>query len=141
MEAKRVLVVEDSKVIQRLIEVCLRPANLDVAFRDDGVTGLAAAIDQRPDLVVLDIGLPGLNGWEVLEALRSDPDTEDIEVLILSAGTDDEVRRRAAGLGAHILAKPFRPDELRDAVTHIAGPARADVGGVTGGPLFLRRYT
>lgn len=123
MADKSVLVVEDSKVIQRLIEVCLRPAKLDVAFRDDGIEGLAAASELSPDAVVLDIGLPGMNGWDVLAEIRKNPDTESLEVLVLSAGTDDEARRRAASYGAHILAKPFRPDELRDAVTRITGPS------------------
>ena len=63
--AKRVLVVEDSEVIQRLIEVCLRPAGFDMEMRSDGHAGLSAARELMPDLIILDVGLPGLDGWEV----------------------------------------------------------------------------
>ncbi|NNF65479.1 MAG: response regulator [Acidimicrobiia bacterium] len=110
----RVLVVEDSQVIQRLIEVCLRPAGFQVETRDDGPSGLEAALDNPPDLLILDVGLPRMDGWEVLSRLRADPRTEKLTVLVLTAHAQEETRQRADRGGADaFLTKPFRPNDLR----------------------------
>jgi len=111
---QRVLVVEDSAVIQRLITVCLRPAGVEVETRDDGPTGLEAAIELLPDLLILDVGLPRMDGWEVLERIRADERTKSIKVLVLTAHAQEETRERADRGGADaFLTKPFRPDDLR----------------------------
>jgi len=111
---QRVLVVEDSAVIQRLISVCLRPAGVEVDTRADGPSGLEAALTTAPDLVILDIGLPRMDGWEVLERIRSDPRTREMKVLVLTAHAQEETRERADRGGADaFLTKPFRPDDLR----------------------------
>lgn len=110
----RVLVVEDSAVIQRLISVCLRPAGVEVDTRDDGPTGLEAALEDPPDLLILDVGLPRMDGWEVLDRIRSDPRTGELRVLVLTAHAQEETRERADRGGADaFLTKPFRPDDLR----------------------------
>ena len=106
----RVLVVEDSAVIRRLIEVCLRPANLEILMREDGPSGLEAALDEAPDLLVLDIGLPEMDGWEVLDRLRSNPKTENLPVLVLTAHAEEESRRRADEGGAD--SNDFRQEVL-----------------------------
>lgn len=113
----RVLVVEDSAVIRRLIEVCLRPANLDIVMREDGPSGLEAALHESPDLLVLDIGLPEMDGWEVLDRLRSDPKTQSLPVLVLTAHAEEESRRRADEGGADsFVTKPFQPNDFRQEV-------------------------
>lgn len=125
-ENKTVLVVEDSDVIQRLIEVCLRPAGFHVEMRGDGPSGIDAAVELLPAVVVLDVGLPGMDGWEVLANLRQDPRTSDLQVLVLTAHAHDQTRERAERSGASaFLSKPFRPDELRRIVAELAGPGRA----------------
>jgi CheY-like chemotaxis protein len=112
--AHRVLVVEDSAVIQRLISVCLRPAGVVVETRDDGPSGLEAALGDPPDLLILDVGLPKLDGWQVLDRVRSDPRTASLRVLVLTAHAQEETRRRADQGGADaFITKPFRPDDLR----------------------------
>jgi CheY-like chemotaxis protein len=90
-----VLVVEDSAVIQRLIAVCLRPAGMEIDTRSDGPSGLEAAIADPPDLLILDVGLPKMDGWQVLERIRSDPRTRDLKVLVLTAHAQEETRERA----------------------------------------------
>ena len=121
---KRVLVVEDSQVIQRLIEVCLRPAGFEVEMRSDGPGGLEAALSNPPDLVILDVGLPGMDGWEVLNQLRADERTRDLTVLVLTAHAQEETRERADRGGADaFLTKPFRPNDLRSVALELAGPA------------------
>lgn len=110
----RVLVVEDSAVIQRLISVCLRPAGFEVETRDDGPSGLEAALADPPDLLILDVGLPKMDGWQVLEQIRSDARTESLKVLVLTAHAQEETRQRADQGGADaFITKPFRPDDLR----------------------------
>ena len=123
-QQRKVLVIEDSQVIQRLIEVCLRPAGFEVEMRSDGPSGLEAAAEVDPDVIVLDVGLPGMDGWEVLSHLRADARTEETKVLVLTAHAQDQTRARAETSGASaFLTKPFRPDELRRVVNQLAGPA------------------
>lgn len=121
---KTVLVVEDSPVIQRLIDVCLRPSGFETIQRTDGPSGLAAAGEHQPDLVILDVGLPGMDGWEVLDAIRSGSETADLTVLVLTAHAQEETRQMADSSGANaFLTKPFRPTELREIVARLIGPA------------------
>ena len=121
---RRVLVVEDSPVIQRLIEVCLRPAGFEVDAALDGGTALTKAAVVTPDLVVLDVGLPDMTGWEVLEHLRADPTTRETVVLMLTGDAREETERRADALGADaFLTKPFRPNDLREVCLRLVGPS------------------
>jgi CheY-like chemotaxis protein len=125
---QRVLVVEDSQVIQRLIEVCLKPAGFVVETRDDGPSGLEAALSDPPDLLILDVGLPKMDGWEVLSRLRSDLNARHLKVLVLTAHAQEETRERADRGGADaFLTKPFRPNDLRRVVTDlVSGDSVAD---------------
>jgi CheY-like chemotaxis protein len=112
-----VLVIEDSASVRRLIDVCLRPLGAEMRFAEDGLTGLDAARAPVPDAIILDIGLPGLDGWEVLSQLRSAPETVGIRVLVLTAHAQPEMADRAAAGGADaFMTKPFRPSDLRDSV-------------------------
>jgi CheY-like chemotaxis protein len=113
----RILVVEDSAVIRRLIEVCLRAADLEIITRDDGKSGLHAVSSESPDLVVLDIGLPGMDGWEVLDRIRREDSTKTIPVVVLTAHAEEESRRRANEGGADaFVTKPFQPNDFRATV-------------------------
>lgn len=113
----RVLVIEDSASVRRLIEVCLRVVDIELTAAEDGVKGLEAARATLPDAIVLDIGLPGMDGWEVLRHLRSGADTHAIKVLVLTAHAQPEVASRAAARGADaFMTKPFRPPELREQI-------------------------
>ena len=107
----RVLVADDEEDIRLLVCLALRRAGCTVvAAVEDGAQALAAARAQRPDVVVLDVAMPGVAGLEVCEALRADPDPElaGCRVLLLSAGasSDDVARGLAAGADAY-LPKPF----------------------------------
>lgn len=121
-----VLVIEDSASVRRLIDVCLRPLNAEMRFAEDGLIGLDSARTAVPDVIILDIGLPGLDGWEVLSQLRSGPSTLDIRVLVLTAHAQPEMADRAAAGGADaFMTKPFRPNELRDSVEALLADAGA----------------
>lgn len=112
----KVLVIEDSKVIRRLIEVCLRPLGVEVNLVPNGPAGLESAALDRPDLVLLDIGLPGMNGWEVLETLRASAGS--IPVLMLTGHgelwSENYARERGA---VGFMTKPFLPEMLRKRIS------------------------
>ena len=113
----RILVVEDSAVIRRLIEVCLRAGDVEIITREDGPGGLEAVTSESPDLVVLDIGLPGMDGWQVLDHIRSSPATRHLPVVVLTAHAEEESRRRADEGGADaFITKPFQPNDFRETV-------------------------
>jgi len=127
---RRVLVVEDSAVIRRLIEVCLRPAGLEVTMREDGVTGLKAAMEESPDVIVLDIGLPEMDGWKVLDVLRSDARTTRVPVVVLTAHAEEESRRRADEGGADaFVTKPFQPNDFRQVVLNLLSRSQIYAAG------------
>ena len=115
-----VLVIEDSASVRRLIEVCLRPLGVQVRSVEDGLLGLEAAISDVPQAIVLDIGLPGMDGWEVLAKLRAGEATRHVKVLVLTAHAQPEMADRAAAKGADsFMTKPFRPEELRESIMEL----------------------
>lgn len=130
----RVLVVEDDPDIGRLILLLLSRAGLDGDLRTDGDSGLRAVGELRPDLLVLDVGLPVLDGWEVLAQVRAGaPDRaadRRLPVLLLSAHAQESDRDRGLDLGADdFVLKPFRNDELMTRVRALL-PAATPVDGV-----------
>ena len=107
-------------MIRRLIEVCLRPANVEIVMREDGPAGLDAARTENPDLLVLDIGLPEMDGWQVLDELRKDSTMQKLPVLVLTAHAEEESRRRADEGGADaVVTKPFQPNDFRQEVLRL----------------------
>jgi len=121
-----VLIIEDSPSVRRLIEVSVRPLGVTVIAAEDGLEGLAMARAEIPDVILLDIGLPGIDGWEVLRELRADPSTADIAVIIVTAHAQPEVARAAEKRGADgFITKPFRPAHLREEiVANLGGDAQ-----------------
>lgn len=121
VSTQQALIVDDSEVLRRLIEMCLRPAGFEVATASDGAEALERAAELVPDLVILDIGLPDMTGWQVLEQLRASAETADAKVLILSGFEDAHSEAKRLGADA-ALVKPFRNDELRSLAVELAGP-------------------
>lgn len=120
-----VLVIEDSASVRRLIDVCLRPIGAEIRSAEDGLLGLEAAWSSVPDVIVLDIGLPGLDGWGVLSRLRADDRTSEVQVLVLTAHAQPEMADRAAADGADaFMTKPFRPDDLRETIESLINVAQ-----------------
>ncbi len=115
--AATVLIDEDSPSERRLIEVSVRPLGLRMLSAEDGISGLAMAKAELPDVILLDIGLPGIDGWEVLRELRGDAATADIGIIIVTAHAQPEVAAAAERRGADgFITKPFRPGHLRDEI-------------------------
>jgi signal transduction histidine kinase len=105
-----VVVIEDDRASLELITVYLESAARRVSVARDGTAGLALVRQLRPDVVLLDIKLPGLDGWSVLESLKADPETRDIPVVVVSV-VDERARGVALGAAAY-LVKPVSRDAL-----------------------------
>lgn len=109
----RVLVIDDEAPIRLLCRVNLEAEGMEVLEASDGPTGLEKARNEQPDVVLLDVMMPGLDGWRVAEELLDDPATGDIPIIFLTARA--EFRDRARGLdigGVDYVTKPFNPVEL-----------------------------
>ena len=121
---QQALIVDDSDVLRRLIEMCLRPAGIKAVPASTGAEAIEMASTVDPDIVLLDIGLPDMTGWDVLESLRGSETNADTKVMILSGYEDVHVEAKKRGADA-ALVKPFRNDELRKAVVELlSAPSR-----------------
>jgi DNA-binding response OmpR family regulator len=108
-----VLVIDDEAPIRLLCRVNLEAEGMPVLEAGDGPSGLETARAERPDVILLDVMMPGLDGWGVAEALLEDERTREIPIIFLTARA--EFRDRARGLdigGVDYITKPFNPVEL-----------------------------
>ena len=121
-EADVVLIIEDNADVREFIRATLAPAGYRLLLAEDGLAGVALARAEVPDLVVSDLMMPGLNGYEVCAALKTDPATSHVPVVLLTARSGDEVKLEGLETGADaFLAKPFNPRELRAQVRNLLG--------------------
>lgn len=111
--AKKILIADDEQNIVISIEFLLRREGFDVVVAGDGEEALAKARAERPDLVLLDVMMPKMNGFDVCQALRADPELAGMRVMMLTAkGRETEVSK-GLGLGADAyMTKPFSTKEL-----------------------------
>jgi DNA-binding response OmpR family regulator len=122
---KRVLIVDDEPSIVISLEYLLQREGYETAVAPDGEEALAALAEQAPDLVVLDVMLPKMNGFEVCERIRADPRWRGTKILMLTArGRDTEVTR-GLRLGADAyVTKPFSTKDLMAEVNQLLGVPR-----------------
>ncbi len=123
----RVLVIDDEAPIRLLCRVNLEAEGMEVLEANDGPSGVEAARQHRPHVILLDVMMPGLDGWRVAEQLLEKPETQDIPIIFLTARA--EFRDRARGLdigGVEYVTKPFNPVELAPLVRDLL--ARIDQG-------------
>lgn len=128
----RILVVDDDQDIVRGVSVRLRAAGYEIVTACDGQAGFVAAVQNRPDAIVLDIQLPMIDGYAVLQGLLERPETRDIPVVVLSANVADRAKRRALELGARcFLGKPYNAAQLIGALQAVlsAGGQEQGKGG------------
>ncbi|HVH09657.1 MAG TPA: response regulator [Gemmatimonadales bacterium] len=140
----RILVVDDEADITALVAYHLAKEGYRVTTAANGRDALRAAREERPDLVVLDLMLPGVTGYDVLAELRRRDETREIGVIVLTARKEEPDRIKGLSLGADdYLPKPFSPQELvlrvGAVLRRLAAPAVAPGGLVTAGPIALDR--
>jgi len=118
--AKKILAVDDEKAIVRLVQVNLEREGYEVVTAYDGREALEKVASERPDLVVLDVMMPYMDGFEVLQQLKKDPNTRDIPVIMLTAKAQDAdvFRGWQSGVDCY-LTKPFNPMELKAFVKRV----------------------
>lgn len=114
---KTVLVVDDDRPMRALCRASLEEAGFRVLEAADGEQALASVHDEKPDLILLDIMMPGISGWEVTSTLLADRATDQIPIVFMSARTELADRVRAFDLGAQdYVTKPFDPRGLAETV-------------------------
>jgi DNA-binding response OmpR family regulator len=117
----KVLAVDDDPVILRLIEVNLSLEGFEVAIAAGGDDALAKAREVLPDVILLDVMMPGVTGWDVARRLKDDAATTATPLVFLSARAQEEDRRKGQELGvAAYVSKPFDPVELVDTIRRVA---------------------
>ena len=117
---KKILVVDDEKDILELVSLILSESDITVYKAEDGLSGLEIAREKNPDLILLDIMMPEIDGWEVLKRLKIDEETKDIPVAMLTCKT--EIRDKVLGIqegAVDYITKPFAPDDLITRVKEI----------------------
>ncbi|HEX9065170.1 MAG TPA: response regulator [Streptosporangiaceae bacterium] len=121
--AALVLAIEDEPDLRRLLGIIFGHAGYEVAEASDGEEGLRVFAQRQPDVVVLDIGLPVLDGWQVLARIRAG---SDVPVLLLTARAMEAEKERALEAGANdYVTKPFRRRDLVARIESLVGPADA----------------
>jgi two-component system, OmpR family, phosphate regulon response regulator PhoB len=142
--SQRILVVDDEPDITALVAYHLARGGYRVSTAATGTEALRLARTERPDLVILDLMLPGVSGYDVLAELRRLDDTRDVGVILLTARREEVDRIRGLTLGADdYLTKPFSPAELSLRVgavlRRLAAPSVAAGSTITAGPLSVDR--
>ena len=124
MSQKRILLVEDNEFNRKIVRDLLARQPYDLLEAHDGEAGVAAARRDRPDVIVMDVQLPKLSGLDATRALRADPDTAKIPIIVVTsfALSGDDKKAMDAGASAY-LAKPYSPRQLLDTIRKMAGDA------------------
>ena len=122
----QVLLIEDDVAQRMIASFALRKAGHQVREAEDGEKGLAAMREAPPEVVVCDVMMPGISGYEVVAALRADPGLVNLPVILLTAMSDREHMRQGMTSGADdYLTKPYRPNELCDAIAAVLARRQA----------------
>ena len=113
MEAATILVIEDDELVARTIKSCLRRGDYRVSIASSGVEGLKVARRHPPEMVILDVIMPGMDGYTVCREMRADPLLSEVPILFLTARASDDEKIMGLRAGADdYLGKPFNVDEL-----------------------------
>ena len=119
---RRVLVVDDEPNMLLALQLMMRKAGYDVRLARDGEEALEAMVTHRPHIVILDIMLPGRDGFEICEVIRANPDWADVKIIMLTARAREVDRQKGLAVGADdYITKPFSTREVLQRVTDLLG--------------------
>ena len=126
-DPRRIIYIEDDQEMIDLVAMILSRRGYEVKGIQGGRAGLSAVVDEKPDLILLDLMMPDIDGWDIFQQIRSRAETSAIPVIIITAKAQaiDKV------LGLHIakandyICKPFRPQELLDSIDKVLRPGQA----------------
>ncbi len=125
----RVLYVEDNELNAQLVRRILFHDGHEVAHESNATSGIEAARRQTPDIVLMDLGLPGMNGYEAARRMREIPSLRDVPIVALTASGSEMDRRRALAEGfVGFIEKPIRLDSFRKEVVRLAGKGGGGAG-------------
>ena len=113
----KVLVIDDEEYIQHILNFSFGAEGFDVLTASDGEEGITKAKNEKPDVIVMDIMMPKMDGYEACKRIKADPDTKDIPVILLTAKGREADRKLGADAGADdYVVKPFSPGRLIERV-------------------------
>jgi two-component system alkaline phosphatase synthesis response regulator PhoP len=122
---KKILVIEDDPATSRLVDYSLRHEGYEVLTASNGLEGIRKAHAEAPDLIILDVMLPGMDGFEICHRLRAEPDTARLPILMLSAKAQEIDRDTGLKVGADdYLSKPAAPAEIVSRVEKLLAKKR-----------------
>jgi two-component system alkaline phosphatase synthesis response regulator PhoP len=120
--AKKIMVIDDEPYIARVIKFKLEQEGYTVYSANDGISGLEKIRQEKPDLVLLDVMMPGLSGYEVCQKIKADTALSQIPVVILTAKGQERDREQGLSVGASdYITKPFSPNRLLELVKTMIG--------------------
>jgi len=107
------LIIDDDRAIAQLTRIVMQSAGYAADIAYDGCSGIALAKSSHPDVIILDLRMPDLDGFEVADILRADPEVANVPIVFLSANVQEHVRQNVLAVGASaFLSKPFEADDL-----------------------------
>lgn len=123
MFERTILIVEDSEFNRRLVEAVLKPHGYRLLEAEDGEAGVTLAQSEQPDLILMDILLPGIDGYEATRRLRADPETRRLTIVALTASASNEEKEQALAAGCDgYIPKPIDtrafPEQIRQFLPH-----------------------
>lgn len=120
--SKKILIIDDEPELVRAIEIRLKAAGYKTECAYDGLTGIDKAKETKPDIIILDIIMPGMTGYDVCKSIKADEKTKDIPILVLSASQQLNLEAKCKELGIrHFVLKPFEAKELLGLVNELIG--------------------
>ena len=123
----KIMVVEDDQSLREIYSIRLTAEGYEVCSAGDGEEALAIAVKERPDLVISDVMMPKISGFDMLDILRSTPETKDIKVIMMTALSSDDQRKRGENLGAdkYLVKSQVGIEDVIAAVHEVLGGAAA----------------
>jgi CheY-like chemotaxis protein len=119
---KKVLIIEDHPETVEVMETIMKPLGVEVLIAYDGIRGGKLAVSGKPDLILLDIMMPEMNGFEVCRRLKADPETAKIPIVIVSVRSSEDSLENGKKCGAdEYITKPFEPKKLLEVVGRYVG--------------------